>query len=47
MGWTFPWASSAGADFNFDYSVAFSEQQQREGSIEYNYERGGHAMDDE
>jgi len=32
MGWTFPWASSAGADFNFDYSVAFSEQQQREGS---------------
>jgi predicted dithiol-disulfide oxidoreductase (DUF899 family) len=46
MGWTFPWASSLGSDFNFDFNVSFSEQQQREGSIEYNYERGGHAMDD-
>lgn len=46
MGWTFPWASSADTTFNFDYSVAFSEQQQREGSIEYNYARGGHAMDE-
>ena len=45
MGWTFPWASSATADFNFDYNVAFTEEQQREGKIEYNYERGGHAMD--
>jgi predicted dithiol-disulfide oxidoreductase (DUF899 family) len=45
MGWTFPWASSAGGDFNFDFNVSFSEEQQREGSIEYNYERGGHAMD--
>jgi predicted dithiol-disulfide oxidoreductase (DUF899 family) len=45
MGWTFPWASSAGDDFNFDFNVSFSEEQQREGSIEYNYERGGHAMD--
>jgi predicted dithiol-disulfide oxidoreductase (DUF899 family) len=45
MGWTFPWASSAGGDFNFDFNVSFTEQQQREGSIEYNYRRGGHAMD--
>jgi predicted dithiol-disulfide oxidoreductase (DUF899 family) len=45
MGWTFPWASSHGGDFNFDFNVAFTEAQQREGSIEYNYERGGHAMD--
>jgi predicted dithiol-disulfide oxidoreductase (DUF899 family) len=45
MGWTFPWASSAGGDFSFDFNVSFSEQQQREGSIEYNYERGRHAMD--
>jgi len=45
MGWTFPWASSSGGDFNFDFNVAFTEQQQREGTIEYNYERGGHAMD--
>jgi predicted dithiol-disulfide oxidoreductase (DUF899 family) len=45
MGWTFPWASSHGGDFNFDFNVAFTEAQQREGRIEYNYERGGHAMD--
>ena len=30
MGWTFPWASSAGADFNVDFNVAFTEQEQRE-----------------
>lgn len=39
MGWTFPWASSAGSDFNADFNVGFSEQQQREGGIEYNYRR--------
>jgi predicted dithiol-disulfide oxidoreductase (DUF899 family) len=39
MGWTFPWASSFGSDFNFDFSVGFTEQQQREGGIEYNYRR--------
>jgi predicted dithiol-disulfide oxidoreductase (DUF899 family) len=45
MGWTFPWASSAGNDFNFDFNVAFTEEQQRQGRVEYNYRRGGHAMD--
>ena len=39
MGWTFPWASSFGTDFNFDFSVGFTEEQQREGGIEYNYRR--------
>ena len=39
MGWTFPWASSFGGDFNSDFSVGFSEEQQREGGIEYNYRR--------
>src|SRR5580704_14433290 len=34
MGWTFPWASSYGSDFNFDFNIAFTEAQQREGSIE-------------
>jgi predicted dithiol-disulfide oxidoreductase (DUF899 family) len=38
MGWSFPWASSAGADFNFDFSASLTEQQQREGA-EYNYRR--------
>jgi predicted dithiol-disulfide oxidoreductase (DUF899 family) len=45
MGWTFPWASSSRGDFNFDFNVSFTEQQQREGGVEYNYRRGGHAMD--
>src|SRR5262245_39877087 len=39
MGWTFPWASSFGGDFNFDFSVGFTPEQQREGGIEYNYRR--------
>jgi predicted dithiol-disulfide oxidoreductase (DUF899 family) len=39
MGWTFPWASSFGSDFNFDFSVGFTEKQQREEGIEYNYRR--------
>jgi predicted dithiol-disulfide oxidoreductase (DUF899 family) len=38
MGWTFPWASSFGSDFNFDFDVSFTEEQQRKG-IEYNYRR--------
>ena len=45
MGWSFPWASSLGTDFNFDFGVAVTEAQQRAGGFEYNYERGGHAMD--
>jgi predicted dithiol-disulfide oxidoreductase (DUF899 family) len=39
MGWTFPWASSFGGDFNFDFSVAFTELEQRSGGIDYNYRR--------
>src|SRR5206468_5252901 len=39
MGWTFPWASSVGGDFNYDFSASITKEQQREGRIEYNYER--------
>lgn len=39
MGWDFPWASSAPSAFNVDFSVFFSEAQQRNGGIEYNYRR--------
>ncbi|SMG53831.1 DUF899 domain-containing protein [Paraburkholderia susongensis] len=45
MGWTFPWASSSGGNFNFDFNVSFTEEQQRDGEIEYNYARNSHAMD--
>ncbi len=43
MGWTFPWASSQGGDFNYDFNVSFTEEQQRSGNRQYNYRRG-HAM---
>ena len=39
MGWTFPWASSAGNESNADFNVWSTEAQQREGGIEYNYRR--------
>jgi predicted dithiol-disulfide oxidoreductase (DUF899 family) len=39
MEWTFPWASALRSDFNPDFSVGFSEDQQRKGGIEYNYRR--------
>lgn len=37
MGWGFPWFSSAGSDFNFDYHVSFAPDQLR-GKVEYNYQ---------
>src|SRR4051794_25525772 len=37
MGWTFPWASSFGSDFNYDFRVGFTEEQQRAGAGEYNF----------
>src|SRR6201996_8039190 len=47
MGWTFPWASSESSDFNFDFNVSITEEQQRAGGVEYNYQRSTHAMDSE
>jgi predicted dithiol-disulfide oxidoreductase (DUF899 family) len=37
MGWTFPWASALGSDFNFDFNASLTEEQQRNGIVEYNY----------
>lgn len=39
MGWTFPWVSSFDSDFNDDFNVRVTEQQQREGGVQYNYRR--------
>ena len=44
MGWTFPWASSFGTDFNFDFNISVTEAQQRPGGSEYNYRRN-HGFD--
>jgi predicted dithiol-disulfide oxidoreductase (DUF899 family) len=37
MGWTFPWYSSAGSDFNFDYHVSFRSDELAAGKVDYNY----------
>jgi predicted dithiol-disulfide oxidoreductase (DUF899 family) len=37
MGWGFPWASSYGGDFNYDFHVSETEEEQQSGSTEYNY----------
>jgi predicted dithiol-disulfide oxidoreductase (DUF899 family) len=41
LGWSFPWASSQGSDFNYDFHVSFTEEQQRSGTVEYNYRKSG------
>jgi predicted dithiol-disulfide oxidoreductase (DUF899 family) len=37
MGWSFPWYSSKGSHFNFDYHVSFTPEQLAAGKAEYNY----------
>jgi predicted dithiol-disulfide oxidoreductase (DUF899 family) len=37
MGWSFPWYSSGGSDFNFDYHVSFTPDELKAGNVEYNY----------
>jgi predicted dithiol-disulfide oxidoreductase (DUF899 family) len=37
MGWQFPWVSSSAGDFNFDFGVSFTEEQQQ-GGADYNFQ---------
>ncbi len=37
MGWRFPWASSNGSDFNYDYHVSFTKDELAKGKVYYNY----------
>jgi predicted dithiol-disulfide oxidoreductase (DUF899 family) len=37
MGWSFPWASSFGSDFNYDFQAAYTEEQQQSGVVDYNF----------
>jgi predicted dithiol-disulfide oxidoreductase (DUF899 family) len=41
MGWKFPWVSSGQTDFNSDFNVSFSPEQQRAGAVLYNYQQAG------
>jgi predicted dithiol-disulfide oxidoreductase (DUF899 family) len=38
MGWRFPWVSSNGTDFNFDYHVSFTKEEKAKGKINYNFD---------
>jgi predicted dithiol-disulfide oxidoreductase (DUF899 family) len=37
MQWHFPWASSNGSDFNFDYHVSFTKDELASGKVLYNF----------
>lgn len=37
LGWTFPWVSSQGSDFNFDFGVSFRPEDVAAGRAIYNY----------
>jgi predicted dithiol-disulfide oxidoreductase (DUF899 family) len=37
MGWSFPWASSFGGDFNFDFGVAHTKEEWEAGAVRYNF----------
>jgi predicted dithiol-disulfide oxidoreductase (DUF899 family) len=37
MGWSFPWASSFGGDFNTDFHVTHTKEEWQTGAVEYNF----------
>ncbi len=37
MGWSFPWASSFGSDFNYDFHVSHTDAEWRAGAVDYNF----------
>lgn len=37
LGWSFPWVSSGGSDFNFDYDASSTAEDRAEGKATYNY----------
>jgi predicted dithiol-disulfide oxidoreductase (DUF899 family) len=47
MGWSFPWVSSHGSEFNFDYHVSFTPEQIAQGKAYYNYEVRPNTLSDQ
>ncbi len=37
MAWTFPWVSSFGTEFNYDYNVSFTPESLANQAASYNY----------
>ena len=46
MGWRFNWVSSYGSDFNFDYHVSFTKEEEAKNQACYNYEVGEYIHDE-
>ena len=46
MGWRFKWVSSYGSDFNFDYHVSFTKEEEAKNKVYYNYRMGEFMMDE-
>jgi len=46
MGWRFKWVSSYGSDFNFDYHVSFTEEEEKKNKVYYNYEKAEFMSDE-
>jgi predicted dithiol-disulfide oxidoreductase (DUF899 family) len=39
MGWQFQWVSSHGSDFNHDFHVSFTPEEEAKGEVYYNYKK--------
>ena len=46
MGWRFKWLSSHGDDFNFDYHVSFTKEEEKANKVYYNYGTGEFMSDE-
>jgi predicted dithiol-disulfide oxidoreductase (DUF899 family) len=46
MGWRFPWLSSSGSSFNFDFNVSASDEAKRAKKLDYNYDVRENALDE-
>jgi predicted dithiol-disulfide oxidoreductase (DUF899 family) len=46
MGWRFKWLSSHGNDFNFDYHVSFTKEEEKKNEVYYNYGKGEFISDE-
>ena len=46
MGWRFKWVSAHGSDFNFDYHVSFTPDEEKANKAYYNYQMGEFMMDE-
>ena len=45
MGWTFPWVSSDGTDFNRDFHVTFTPEEKENGTLDYNFGGKPHGLE--